>query len=285
MIRKVEMNELGFVANYAYQLNINPQHRCKAFPTDYDSIIRQFERMINHPNDELLVSTDGNDICGVLALLVEPEDMYIEATGGVFAKNNYEKVSNDFFKYIKSKYKGYQFDAAYPEDNKEAIDFMSSIGAELKGFDYELRLKKSEYKNHPIIDNILPLDKQHYGEFIKIHDKYNPDVYWSGEKLLDALDRFDIFIALDNGQVIGSVVTSKFAKNFEEIYFLEVAENKQNHGYGSSLLNKAIQHAFYNGTDELMVMVEKNNTAALHLYEKLKFKKSDTCLTYSIKIH
>ncbi len=70
----------------------------------------------------------------------------------------------------------------------------------------------------------------------------------------------------------------------EEIYFLDVVEDKRNQGYGTALINKALQHAFDNGTDELMVMVGKDNMVALHLFEKLGFRKTDTCLTYSMKL-
>lgn len=71
MIKSVDISELELVAKYAYKLNSIPQHKCKALPTDYEGIFKQFERMIKHPNDELLISTDGDDIQGVLALLVD----------------------------------------------------------------------------------------------------------------------------------------------------------------------------------------------------------------------
>ena len=284
MIRNVERNELESVARYAYELNSNQEHKCKAFPADYESIITQFEKILNHPNDELLIITNGVNICGVLALLVEPEDMYIEAIGGVFAKNNYESVAQEFYEYLKSKYIGYHLDAAYPEENQQAIDFMKSIEAKLSGFDYELRLGKNAYEGYPEIDNIIGLNEKYYKGFVDIHDKFHTDVYWTGERLLKALDQFDIFIILDKDEVIGSVVTSKYENKSEEIYLIEVAENRQNLGYGTALMNKAIKHAFSSGTEELMVMVEKDNMAAIHLYEKLGFKKTDTCLTYSIKL-
>lgn len=281
MIKGVDILDLERVAKYAYQLNSNPQHKCKAFPTDYNDILRQFENMINHPNDELLISTDDINILGVLALLVEPEDMYLEAIGGVFAENNYEAVAKEFYAYLKDSYKGYRFDAAYPEENEQAINFMESIGAELLDCDYELRLSKDEYKSMAEIGNIIVLNEKYYESFVEIHNKFHPDAYWTGERLLKALDKFDIFIILEGDEVVGSIVTSKFSN---EIYLIEVAEDKQNLGYGTALINKAIKHAINNGADELMVMVGKNNSVAIHLYEKLRFKKTDTCLTYSIKL-
>jgi ribosomal protein S18 acetylase RimI-like enzyme len=284
MIRKIETNELEQAAQYAYLLNSEAEHKCKAFPADYDSIIKQFKQILQHPADELLIATDDNTLSGLLALCVEPEEKYLEAIGGVFAHKDYQLIAREFYEYLTNNYKGYQFDAAYPEENKQAIEFMNAIGARLISYDYELRLSKKTYLNQPEYFesvSVIRLKHKYYDSFIKIHDSFHPDVYWNGERLIKALDKFDIFIISENDEVIGAVVTSNISGKTEEIYFIEVAENKQNRGLGSALISKALKHAFNKGVDELMIMVEKNNAAAIHLYEKFGFKKTDTCLTYS----
>lgn len=282
MIKSVDKLDIETVAKYAYELNLKPQHKCKAFPSEYNNIVIQFEKILNHPNDELLVSTDGNNILGVLSLLVEPEDMYLEAIGGVFAKDNYEAVAKEFYEYLKSNYKGYQFDAAYPEENEQARKFMESIGAKQLGFDYEMRLNKNQYKSIGEFYNIIPLTEEFYDSFIMLHDKFHSDAYWIGDRLIKSLDKFDVFIALDDAQIVGSIVTSRLKKESEEIYFLYTEEHKENLGYERALMNKAIAHAFNNETDELIIMVDKDNIEAIRLYENFGFKKSDTCLSYTI---
>lgn len=284
MIKSVDISQLEPVAKYAYELNSMPQHKCKAFPTDYESILKQFERMINHPNDEILISTDTNNILGLLALLVEPEDMYLEIVGGIFAKNNYENVAKEFFQYIRNKYKGYHLDAAYPEENVQAKKFMESIGAKLMDFDYEYRINKDDFKSLPKIDSIIEINEKHYEDFIKHHNSINPGVYWTGEKLINALDKFDIFLALEDDKVMGSIVISKFNKKVDEIYFLSVKEEKPNFDLEKNLLNKGINHAFNTGTQELIFMVEKEDIRMMHICEELGFKKTDTCLTYALDI-
>lgn len=264
MIRKMVKNELEKVAKYTYKLNSVPEYKCKAFPTDYAGIVNQFSNILNHPDDELLICTDGNNLNGVLALCVEPEEKYLEAVGGVFAHKDYQSVAREFYEYLKRNYGGYQFDAAYPEENKHAIDFMKSIGAKVLAFEYELRLHKNNFKEQLQAAYITEIDEKHYNSFTKIHNRLNPDVYWTGERLLNTLNKFDIFIAAENNEVAGAVVTSHFSKKVEEIYFIEVEEASRNHGYVTALLNKALKHAFENGTDELIVMTDKENTAAMH---------------------
>lgn len=282
MIKSADISQLESVAKYAYKLNFMPNHRCKAFPTDYKSILNQFERMIKHPNDELLISADGNDILGVLALLVEPEDMYLEFVGGIFAESNYRMVSEEFFKYIRDKYKGYKLNAAYPEENVQAIEFMESIDAKLMNFDYEYRIKKDNFKSLYKADDVIYIKEKYYENFIKHHNRINPDVYWTGEKLINALDKFDMFIALEDDTVIGSIVTSKFNKEVDEIYFLSV-ENEDDH-LEKALLNRGVSHAFSNGTRELILMIGKEDAKLINICEEIGFIRSDTCLTYSLDI-
>lgn len=282
MIKSADISQLESVAKYAYKLNSIPQHKCKAFPTDYNSVLKQFERMIHHPNDELLVSTDGDDILGLLALLVEPEDKYLEFVGGVFAEDNFDAIGEEFFKYIKGKYKGYHLDAAYPEENVQAIGFMESIGAKLMDFDYEYRINKDDFKSLYEVDNIIYINKKYNEDFINLHNRMNPDAYWTGEKLINALDKFDIFIALEDDKVIGSIVTSKFNKEVDEIYFLSV-ENEDDH-LEKALLNRGVSHAFSNGTRELILMIGKEDAKLINICEEIGFIRSDTCLTYSLDI-
>ena len=282
MIISADISQLEPVAKYAYKLNSMLQHRCKAFPTDYESIVKQFERMIKHSDDELLISTDGSKILGLLALLVEPEDMYLEFVGGVFAEDNYVAVANEFFKYIRDKYKGYLLDAAYPEENVQAIEFMESVGAKLIGFDYEYRINNDGFRSFPMTDDVIYLNEKYYEDFIKHHNRMNPDVYWTGEKLINALDKFDIFIALENDKVIGSIVLGKFNKKADEIYFLSV--EKESIHLEKALLNRGIRHAFSSGTYELLLMIGKDDKKRIDVCEEVGFKRTDTCLTYSLDI-
>lgn len=286
MIRVAETHELEEVAKYAFKLNKIKEFKCKAFPTDYEKILAQFTRMDNHPYDKLLISTDGINLSGVLALTIEPEASYLEATGGVFAANNYKAIAIEFFNYIKEAYRGYQFDAAYPIENKQAINFMETIGAKLLDYDYEMKTNKDKYKYKKISETyeIIELSENYYQNFVNVHDKYCPNVYWTGNRLLDALDKFDIFIALEKEEVVGSIVISKFNKEFREIYLMAVAEDKRYKGYEIALVNKAVDNAFINGAKEIIVMVASDNIDEINLFMKLGFEKSDTCLTYTINI-
>lgn len=280
MIRDAEKIELQQATDFAYRLNINPVHRCKAFPLDYRDICNQFQKMLEHPHDRLLIFEENDRISGVLALLVEPQDKYLEAIGGVFAESNYHRVAKAFFDYIAYSYSGYFMHAAYPEENAQALKFMESLGAELEDFDYEMRKKKGELQVCSPGKDVVQLTERYFKSFVEFHDAQHPEVFWTGEKLLAAKDKFRIHIVTENEKVVGFVVTSR---KTAEIFFIAVADAKQKVAYGKELLLEAVQDAFADGAEELLSMVERDKDSKINLFESLGFKRTDTCLTYKIR--
>src|SRR5690554_4902778 len=280
MIRIATRAELQQTVNFAVRLNSRPEHRCKAFHDSHDNIHAQFERMLNHPHDKILVQEEQGRITGVLAILVEPENKYIEAIGGVFAERNYDAVAAEFFNYLSENYPGHQMHAAYPDENEQAIRFMDSIGAELEDYDYEMRLNRAEFRDGAEHENIAQLTEQYYAGFSEFHDFHNPDVFWTGQKLLEALDKFRIHIAIEYKTIMGAVVTSKQAE--PEIFFLTLAEHRYVLRYGKPLLLQAARDAYGDGAEEILTMVDKNRSDLLVTFEEVGFKRTDTCLTYKI---
>lgn len=278
MIRDATKAELSEAAQYAYRLNSVPSHRCKAFPSEYEGISKQFAKMLDHPHDRLLLWEEGKRLGGVLALLVDPRERYLEAVGGVFAQDNYSVVAKEFFAYIAGNYPGYRLDAAYPEENVQAIGFMQSIGAELVDYDYELRLNASQFQRPSSSQKAMLLACTFHDGFVEFHDTRYPDAYWTGKKLLENLGIFRIHIVPENERVAGAAVT---CLRTAEIFFLTVADPKQVAGYGKSLLLSAVEDCFGQGAEEMLAMVERDDINKLRLFEEFGFRKADTCLSFT----
>jgi ribosomal protein S18 acetylase RimI-like enzyme len=283
IITSIDETRVVEAAQYANRINQIKEHRCKACDVDYDKMLFRFRKMIKHPEDEILICTEDDRILGVLALLVERENKYLEAVGGVYAEGNYHEIAKEFYRYMKEKYTGFHFDAVYPKENEEAIHFMQSIGAKCVGVDLEMKLTKDVLQPSNGGKQVLQLSKEYHEAFCRLHDEHHPDVYWTGERLLGAMDKFDILIALDKGELVGSVVTSKNGSEREEVYFIETEERHRRQGYAKSLLEKSIDRVFQSGKKELMIFVEVNNIPAFNLYKSFGFQEADTCCTYSLE--
>ena len=95
-------------------------------------------------------------------------------------------------------------------------------------------------------------------------------MYWTGERVLQAQDRFRIFLAVCSGAVIGYLdVTYTFPEN--EPFDLLVLEEYRRRGYGRKLLAKALEMNRPNG---MMLLVDADNVPAIRLYESMGFAKA-----------
>lgn len=284
MIINIDETRVVEVAQYANRLNQVKEHSCKACSAEYKNMLYSFRKMIKHPEDEVLICTEENKILGVLALFVEAENKYLEAVGGVYAEENYQEVAMEFYGYMKEKYAGFHFDAVYPIENKEAMKFMQSIGASSSGIDLEMKLKKDNFHHLELSKQALPLSKKYYEEFCRFHNNNSPNVQWTGDRLLKALDRFNIYIALDNDELVGTIVSSAYEKSKSEIYFLEIDKHHQRQGYAKSLMEKSIHEAFLSGIEEVLVIVNNNDIPSINLHNSFGFEKADATSTYSIEV-
>ncbi len=102
-------------------------------------------------------------------------------------------------------------------------------------------------------------------EYIDIHVK---ETYWTAEKVLSALDRFRVFLAIHQEQLVGYLdVTYAYKQN--EPYSLIVLPEYQNLGYEQALLSKAIQ---MNGINTMMTLVDVNAKEEIRIYEEAGFE-------------
>ena len=105
----------------------------------------------------------------------------------------------------------------------------------------------------------------YFVEYCVIHGK---DMYWTGEKIAAAPEKFRTFLAINQGCVVGYLdVTHCFEEN--EPYDIYVLPEYRRKGYGRKLLAKALD---CNQPRGMMLLVETDNTAAIRLYELMNFK-------------
>ena len=97
-------------------------------------------------------------------------------------------------------------------------------------------------------------------------------MYWTGEKVIKASDRFKTFVVIEDGIVTGYIdVTHCFAEN--EPYDILVKKEYRRKGYGRQLLAKALKE---NEPKDMMLLVDFDNEPAINLYESLGFIKKES---------
>ena len=223
---------------------------------DHNNLYNAFEKRDQHVYANI---NDGN-IDGIFVLLILPNEKYIEMIIGL---SKSEHAYNELFKYLEKDYKGYRCDFVINPKNILLKNILISKDAKFENEQQRMIARLSSHR-----ENLL--DIQLYSEqwkqaYINMHVK---ETYWTAEKVLSAFDRFRVFLAIHQEQLVGYLdVTYTYKQN--EPYSLIVLPEYQNLGYEQALLSKAIQ---MNGTNTMMTLVDVNAKEEIRIYEEVGFE-------------
>lgn len=202
-----------------------------------------------------------DQMIGLFAFLVLRDEQYIEMLVGLSRE---KEAYLETLRYLEQRYPGYSVDFVFAPGNylmKELLD--------LRKAEYEPEQQKMVLETPMLgIDTtcIELLSDRYAEQYCDIHNK---DMYWTGEKVAQAQDRFRAFLAVHAGKVVGYMdVTYTFQEN--EPFDLFVLEEYRRMGYGKKLLAKALEMNQPNG---MTLLVDVGNDPAIRLYESMGFAK------------
>ena len=205
-----------------------------------------------------------NRMTGLFSFLILPDEQYMEMLVGLSCD---KAAYQEMFAYLKQNFSNFKADFVFNPINNLLRDQLEATDAEFEQEQYKMVLKIP----------VMPEDTagavlytpQYEEQYCAIH---NQDVYWTGEKIVTAPDRFQTFLAINGSEVVGYLdVTKGYEEN--EIFDLFVSEGNRRMGYGRKLLAAAIKMNQPNG---LMLTVNVDNLPAICLYESMGFLKEES---------
>ena len=203
--------------------------------------------------------------------------------------------SAQFWQDIKSEYAGFQIDFCY-KNTEPAVDFLHEAGAVLIESSIETRLKLEGYlsagrpaEDHPterrpaerrpaeggsLIEGRLPegqapglgndiikVTETELKEFVGLHDRCNPDMFWTGDRIARDLGKWCIYMLGDN-----YVLMSLWA-DAADVYALEVSDVNT----GIALLSAAVEYAQSIGKNEVVMFVDEDAVIEIEAVRALGF--------------
>ena len=223
---------------------------------DSNNLYGAFEKKDQH----VYANIYNGNIDGIFVLLILPTEKYIEMIIGL---SKSEHAYNELFEYLEKNYKGYRCDFVI---NPKNILLKSILTSKNAIFENEQQRMIARHR----IEKEYSLDIQLYSDawkesYIDMHVK---ETYWTAEKVLSALDRFRVYLAIDKERLVGYLdVTYAYKQN--EPYSLVVLPQYQNQGYEEALLSKAIA---LNGSNTMMTLVDVNAKEEIRIYEEAGFE-------------
>lgn len=239
------------------ELNEHPQYSDPHFSYDKNNLYRSLKSKDKHA---FVVSGNGI-VKGLFVFIILPDDRYVEMLIG-FTK--VEEVFIEMLEYMENNYCGYQMDFVFNPLNTAIYGPLK-----LKGAIFEPeQMKMIQGGTVPNVStkNIEQLSDKWVKQYCDLHDT---NTYWTGERIVSALDKFRVLFVVKDGQVLGYLdVQSCFDIN--EIYALYIKPEVVSQGYELALLAKAIE---LNKPNQMMVVVDVDNKEEVELYTAAGFVK------------
>ena len=235
----------------------------------------KIEDMMAKKDHHGFVTVNNEEITGLFILLIISEEKYLEMLIGLTRDENSVK---ELLSFMGKNFPGYEADFVFNPNNCLIKDILEKHGAD---FDKEQIKMVYTHKSCTCdVTCIEPLSAAYNDQYLALHSK---DMYWTGEKIIQATDCFKTFVAVEGGIVTGYIdVTHCHAEN--EPYDLYVRKEYRRKGYGRQLLAMAL---IDNEPKDMMVLVDYDNIPAINLYESMGFvkKKNGNILTAFWKIN
>ncbi len=268
------------IKNYNYELrNIHSCEECMSFVksfsgdphfsdpmlTDEEQLQSNLLKAISRPEDHLVIGAYfADEMVGFFSFLILREESYAEMLVGLSRDQN---VYREMFAYLMENLSSYDVDFIFNANNQILKNILNE-----KGASFEPEQQKMVFSGDiPSVstDGVVPYSERYAEQYFAIH---NREMYWTGERVVAATDRFRTLLAIQADKVIGYIdVTHCFAEN--EPFDLFVLPAYRRKGFGKKLVVKALELNRPNG---MMLLADADNVAAIKLYESAGFIKANT---------
>lgn len=173
-----------------------------------------------------------------------------------------ESAIQEMLTYIEDEYRDYQLDFVINPQHYLFRDLLQSKNAQFEE-EQQWMVWEKEIESQYQYEIVL-LTPEYEAQYI---DKHSKDTYWTAEKVMNAKDKFRVFLAVHEGKVIGYIdVTYCFDKN--EPYAIWVDPEFQDKGYEQALLQAAIK---MNKPNKMMTLVDVNNHVEIEMLKSIGF--------------
>lgn len=239
------------------ELNEHPQYSDPHFSYDKNNLYRSLKSKDKHA----FVVLENGIVKGLFVFIILPDDRYIEMLIG-FTK--VEEVFVEMLEYMENNYRGYQMDFVFNPFNTAIFGPLKLKGAIFEP--EQMKMIQSGFVPNVLTNNIEQLSDKWVKQYCDLH---STDTYWTGERIISALNKFRVLLVVKDEQVLGYLDVQS-CYDINEIYALYVKPEVMSQGYELSLLTKAIE---LNKPNQMMVVVDVDNKEEVELYTAAGFTK------------
>lgn len=243
MLTKAELEDAKTYGDFAYELAMDKTRSC--YPAYYDGIKTRDDfyasavEAVKDEHSELLLFSMNGKVEGWVQYYWLPEDRYLQLTGCNIACGTAQALK-ELMERIEKSFSGYSLYFGFPGENAEALEFLEKHGFTCLERVWNNTLLFQSYTTLPENGNVKLIDRDSFADFRSIHQAFEADVYWTCDRIYEALDKWSIFVYYRDQEPKAAIFTWSDGKSCE-IFGLETLgdhEGKAGRALVTAVLNR-----------------------------------------------
>ena len=208
MLKKLKEQDFDRYVDFAYQMALDMTK--SGYPTYADGIktkddfVARAREAFSTDNEEILLFEQDGATAGWIQYFYLPEDRYLDTCAFCIASGMKEAL-NEFIAFAREHFPGGELYLGFPGENTEAVTVLEAGGFDCIEESFNDAIDFEDYVLQPEDAGILPITRENYELFSALHSQTDCDMYWNSERILDAIDRWRIYVCLRSGKVTGAI--------------------------------------------------------------------------------
>lgn len=277
MLKALEEKDSEKYIQMAYEISMDLAHT--SFPVYTDGVktredfFRAAKTGMEREDEEILLFSENGKAEGVLSFYALADDRYL-GVKFISVRKHYGKALEELFAYWQENYRGYEWDVYFPEENTEAIAYMSASGRRAAEENVVDVLLFDEYVPQPENEAVLSVNRENFEVFARLHRHYEADMYWTSERIRGNLDNWAIFAIEGKGAVY---YNGKGGADLE-IFGVDFFDGRWEAETARKLLSACLNHAKRSGAKSMYFF----NDAKMHeIAAALGFRRVTTARLFT----
>lgn len=256
MLIKATSEHVEVLAEYAWRVYQDPSKRTTPPFKSQEEIQDCFNKIVSSKTDLILAYYENEKLEGVVALNIIHENRYMQTAGGPYIANTekYETVAGIFMDYMKNYGTGYECYFGLPRTNIAGRKFLEAKGFKCTEDTVQTSVTPERIKHIETGFDLVGLSEEYHEAYRKFHNTHFSDYYWNSQRLFSALDQWFVHLAMENGEIIGSIFTRK---TNNEIYGCTVLPSYTETDLLEQLIYQSSKACFEQGIQEIVFFAEE----------------------------
>lgn len=222
----------------AYALALDPAR--SGYPSYLDGIKTRtdFEKTVwrgmQEPEETVLLFQCCGKTDGLIQFFAILEDRYLQTEIFNISGDTAQALA-EFEEYCTAHFPGYSLYLGFPGENVQARHYLEAHGWTCMEHSRNYVAHLADYRLQAEPERIVPVTKENFGDFQKLHRFTEEEMYWTAQRILENLEHWHIGLAYRNGAPAGAIYYMDSGA-FAEIYGMDFAENRPDPALSQALL-------------------------------------------------